>query len=272
MDNLKSIIQNPKFALWWALAAGLLACWATWRWYAGRVAASPEELWTLLALVSVGVFAVVAPAAARPRAPWLLPTVLLLAYAAGYHLLFPLARAVLAMAVLAATISAFRFGVRLHPGVCGLCLLALPVIPSLQFYLGYPLRALVTGMTVMLLRLAGLFVQPEGTALRWGDILVVVDAPCSGVKMLWVGCYMACVLACAFRFGWRGTALAIGGTLLLELLGNVFRAMALFFPEAGVFHLPAWGHDGIGLFVFGVTAVGIVAYLQMLQRRRSCAG
>jgi len=272
MNNLKSKIQNPKYILYWALAAVLAACWATWRWYAGRLAASPEEFWTLLALATAVVFAVAAPAAARPRAPWLLPTLLLLAYAAGYHLLFPLARAVLAMAALAATLSAFRLGARLHPGVCGLCLLALPVIPSLQFYLGYPLRALVTGITVLLLRPAGFFVQPEGTALRWGDMLVVVDAPCSGVKMLWVGCYLACVLACAFRLGWRGATLAIGGTVLLVLLGNAFRAMALFLPEAGVLHLPAWGHDGIGLFTFGLTAIGIVAYLRMLQRRRSCAG
>ncbi|MHB9106943.1 MAG: archaeosortase/exosortase family protein [Armatimonadota bacterium] len=260
------------WTLVWTLAAVLSACWGSWRWYIGRVATSPEELWTLLALATAVVFAIVAPKAERPRAPWLLPTLLLLAYAVGYHQFFPLARAVLALAALAAVISAFRFGARLHPAICGLCVLALPVIPSLQFYLGYPLRALATGVTVLLLRLAGFFVLPEGTALRWGDMLVVVDAPCSGVKMLWVGCYLACVLACAFRFGWRGTALAVGGTVLLVLLGNALRAVTLFLPEAGVIRLPAWGHDGIGLFVFALTAIGIAAYLQLLQRRRLCAG
>jgi len=272
MSNHKSNIQNPTYHLYWALAAVSLACWSSWRWYAGRLAASPEELWTLPALATAVVFAFTAPAAARPRAPWLLPTLLLLAYAAGYHLLFPLARAVLAMAVLAAILSAFRFGARLHPGICGLFMLALPVIPSLQFYLGYPLRALVTGLAVLLLRPAGFYVQPEGTALRWGDMLVVVDAPCSGVKMLWVGCYLVCVLACAFRFRWRGTVLAVGGTVLLVLLGNALRAMALFLPEAGVLRFPAWGHDGIGLFAFGLTAIGIMAYLRLLQRRRPCVG
>lgn len=256
---------------WWSLAALLLAAWPVWRWMVCRIAASPEELWTLAALATAMAFAVTAPTAERPRAPWLLPTLLLMAYAAGYHLLFPLARAALVMAALAALLSAFRFGTRLHAGVCGLCLLALPVIPSMQFFCGYPLRTLVAAMTAGLLRLSGFYVQSEGTALRWGDALVVVDAPCSGVKMLWVGCFLACTLVCAFRLGWRGAAMALGGTLLLVLLGNAVRAAALFLPEAGVVRLPPGGHDGIGLLAFAATAVGIAAFLQMLRRRGSCA-
>ena len=256
---------------YWLLTMELACGWASWRWYAGRVRVAPEELCELLALlVAIGIALVLPSRTPPPRAALLVPTLLLLAYAVGYHALFPLARAALLMGALAATVSAFRFGTRLQPGICGLALLALPVIPSLQFYCGFPLRLLVANLAVAMLRLSGLYVLVEGTALKWGHMLVVVDAPCSGVKMLWTGCFLACAMAAAFHFGWRDTALALGGTVIVVILGNALRAAALFFPEAGVFPLPAGGHDGVGIFVFALTAASIAGYLYLLQRRRVC--
>ncbi|MHB9026927.1 MAG: archaeosortase/exosortase family protein [Armatimonadota bacterium] len=257
---------------YWLLALQICCGWASWQWYVGRVRVAPEELWGLLALLTVIGIAIVQPPTEKPLyAPLLLPTILLLAYALGYHALYPLARAALLMSALAATVSAFHFRTRLQPGIWCLALLALPIIPSLQFFCGFPLRVLVANLTAWLLRLSGSYVLAEGTALKWGHTLIVVDAPCSGVRMLWTGCFLACAMAAAFRFGWRDTLLALGGTVIIIVLGNALRAAALFFPEAGVFPLPTGGHDGVGILVFALTAAGIAGYLHLLQRRRVCA-
>jgi exosortase/archaeosortase family protein len=191
-------------------------------------------------------------------------------YAAGYHLLFPLARAVLLMTAIASTISVFRFGTYLQPGICGLLWISLPVMPSLQFYLGYPLRSLVANIDAVMLSLSGICVSAEGAALRWGNDLIVVDAPCSGIKMLWTGIFIACVLMASFRFNWYRGALAVAGTLALVIAGNALRASALFYSEAGIFNLPSGGHNGTGIIVFICTAFAICRFTQWLNRRPTC--
>src|SRR5690606_31711754 len=119
---------------------------------------------------------------------------LVAAYAAGYHFLPPLVRAGLAALALGLALSRWRFGVWLHPGVTGLLLLSLPVVPTLQFYLGYPMRWLVAALASAMLRLAGYAVRPEGACLDWAGKLVALDAPCSGVRMLWAGLFLAMAL------------------------------------------------------------------------------
>ena len=256
---------------YWLLAIETCCGWASWRWYCGRVRGAPEELWELLALLAAIGIALALPSAEKlPRAALLLPTILLFAYAVGYHALFPLARAALLMGALAATVSAFRFGTRMQPGMCGLVLLALPIIPSLQFYCGFPLRILVANLTVWLLRLSGVYALARGNGVEVG---AYADRRRCSVQ--WgenaLDRLLSRLSSTALRFGWRDTILALVGTLIVVVLGNALRAAALFLPEAGLFPLPAGGHDGVGIFVFALTAAGIVGYLQLLQRRRVCA-
>ena len=73
----------------------------------------------------------------------------------------------------------------------GLMLLALPIIPPLQFYVGYPLRLATAFVSARLLSLHGLSIDAVGTCLDWNGTLIAVDAPCSGVRMLWTGLYLA---------------------------------------------------------------------------------
>lgn len=247
------------------------ALWPVWAWYAGRLAAAPDERAGLLALAVAVIVLRHAPPAPPLRWPLLAPALLMLAYAVAVPLAPPLVRAGLGFTALVATVSAFRLGVRLHPGVWGLSLLALPLLPSLQFYLGYPLRAGVAQAAAPLLRGAGYVVLPEGACLRWGSMLIAIDAPCSGVRMLWTGLFLALALAAVWRLTPARTLAAVGLALIAVLLGNVLRATALFFPEAGLLHLPGWGHAGIGVVSFLLVAAGIAWGVHALGRRRPCA-
>src|SRR5262249_661036 len=188
-----------------------------------------------------------------------LPAILLICYSLSYHFLSPLPRAVIAITAIAATISAIRFDQRLHLGVWGLLLLALPVVASLQFYLGFPMRAVVAAMAAPMLQLNGFAVVAEGACLNWNGDLILIDAPCSGVKMLWTGFYLTFTLACYYKLNAKRTALACAATFVAIIIGNTFRAAALFYVEARATKIsfPNWTHEGVGVAVFAVTAIAI---------------
>lgn len=260
------------------VAAQLVAFWPVWRWYAARVGGQGEEAWGLLALACAAYFAwrgahgssAPAPRLPAPAQSLLLPALLLLVYAASYALLPPLLRAAVAVTALGCTASMLRFGRRFHPGLLGLLYLSLPLIPSLQFYGGYPLRAFVAGAVAPLLRLGGYAVVREGTCLNWAGRLVWVDAPCSGVRMLWVGLFMACALACVYRLRPFGTVLALAAALAAIVSGNVLRAAALFYVEAGIVEAPSWAHDYVGVVAFGAVAVFIAVAVRRIGRGGRC--
>jgi hypothetical protein len=60
-------------------------------------------------------------------------------------------------------------------------------------------------------------------------------------------------------------------TAIVIMGANVFRAVALFYLEAGVLHLPSWGHEYAGLIAFALEAAGIVSIVFILRRRRMYA-
>src|SRR5262249_53543066 len=132
----------------------------------------------------------------RPMSLWAVASLLALC-AASHAVMPPIMRAALAIA---ATLFCLYVAVRReHPPVAfwGLVALALPVLPSLQFVLGYPMRIVSASLAVVMLRAHGLVVTREGTLLAWRGEMVQFDAPCSGVSMLWVGllvALMGCVL------------------------------------------------------------------------------
>ena len=127
-------------------------------------------------------------APAPPRRWETLPaTLALLAYAASFPFVPPLASALLAFAALGFSWSLWRHGTPFRPWTLGLALLGLPMAASLQFYLGYPMRVASGAVALVLLRLSGIPVVREGVYLRWGGELVMIDAPCSGIRMLWAG-------------------------------------------------------------------------------------
>ena len=204
---------------------------------------------------------------ALPASPLLLPTLLLLAYLlATLGGLSPALRAIPGVLALAALASIGCFGHRLHLPLFALSLLALPLAASLQFYLGYPLRVLAGSVSVILLQLNGIAIVREGTLLNWGGQLISIDAPCSGVKMLWAAMYLTYTLAALHGLSVSKTMVAIMLSVCTVVLANAVRAAALFYTESGIVHLPSWAHAVIGMIVFVVAASVIVSAIQRLNR------
>jgi exosortase/archaeosortase family protein len=245
-----------------------LATWDGWRWYIGRVAAEPEQVVSLAltAALIVGIGLLRGRRAAGAPLPLLLIAALLVAYAAACLLLPPIMRAALAIALTLFCAYASVFRDRPPVAFWGLVALALPVLPSLQFVLGYPLRVISAAATVALLQVQGLMVERQGTFLLWRGEMVQFDAPCSGVNMLWAGLLLTLAVCLAFRFNPARTAAALILSVALTLMANVLRASSLFYVEAGLIGgAPAWWHDGIGIAAF--VLCGAVT-LHLLQRLR----
>lgn len=245
------------------------ATWDAWRWYFARVSATPEEALSLAATViflgALGVARAPRPAAPRPMA--LVPAAILLgAYASTYAFLPPIMRAALAIA---ATLFGFHLALfRERPPIAfwGLVALALPVLPSLQFMLGYPMRVVSAMLAVALLQAQGLAVARQGTFLLWHGEMVDFDAPCSGVNMLWAGLLLTLMGCVLFRLGAMKVAVALASSVALSIASNTLRASSLFYVETGFFaRSPAWWHDGIGLAAFAASAM---ATLWLLGRLR----
>ena len=253
------------------LALQVFAFWDVWRWYITRAMYSWDQPWGVLALIAAIVFLVAS------RKPWpeeapslLLPTLLVIFYTATYLPFAPLARATVAFTALGVTASSLRFGKSFHPGIFGLLYLSLPTLPTLQFFGGYPLRIVVAELTAPILRMSGFAVIPEGTCLNWAGKMIWIDAPCSGIKMLWVGLFLTFVVLCLYELPLLKTLLLLPLVSVVILVANVFRAVALFYIEAGVLNMPAWGHEYAGVIAFVLEAAGIIGIMLMLKRRNEC--
>jgi exosortase/archaeosortase family protein len=144
--------------------------------------------------------------------------------------------------------------------------LALPVVPSLQFMLGYPMRLVSAALTVGLLQAHGLAVARQGTFLVWRDELIQFDAPCSGVSMLWAGLLLTLMGCVLFRFGLIKVMVSVALSLVLAIACNVLRATSLFYVEAGLVpHAQAWWHEGIGIAAFTLSAAVTLWLLTRLR-------
>lgn len=257
--------MNPLVALL-AVAA---ACWSAWSELAARLPEVSDAL--PLALV------VAALAAPCLRAPALLgstsrvataPLVILLSiYSLAVIGAPPLLR--IAPAVLAVCYCLHAASQEGAPRASfyGLVLLALPVLPSLEFYTAYPVRLAAIEATAALLRMNGIAVGVEGLALRFGEQLIQFDAPCSGVRMLWVGWFLASALAHLYRLTWWRYLAALAIATALAIGGNIVRASSLFYLEAKLlpFAEAPWMHEAVGTVAFGMTA--LLVFLAVRPRR-----
>ena len=242
----------------WLLAT-VLATAPVYVWMGRRMVDGSDEPWGLLA-AATGIGLVVAKHnPAPPHASLVAPGIVLALYAVSYTMALPLVRAVLATITSSLLLSRLYLGRRFDLGLTGLCLLTLPLSASLHFFVGYPLRALVARLAALALNAGGLAVSARGVGLEWGAQLVVVDAPCSGIKMLWVGAFVTCALSVALDLSLRRCLLAGLGALIVIVGGNALRAAALFYSEAGLVAIPRWAHDAAGLAVFAGIAASIAA-------------
>lgn len=251
------------------VAAQLVAFWPVMRWYALRMTDGSDGPWGVVALATAIVCAF-SRRCRRGEPRLLVPTMLVLFYVATYHLLPPLLRGAVATICLACTLSTLSFGRTFDPGLCGLMLLALPVIASMQFYLGYPLRVAVGAVAAGLLSFPGLEVVREGATLTWAGQVIAIDAPCSGVKMLWAGFYFAFTFVAFLGLNSKQTARICLFTAVCLMAGNVMRTASLFCLEAGLVAMPAWCHPGVGVLVFAAACSAIVWFARRVKPCGSC--
>lgn len=249
-------------AAWLLLAALLLALWPHWRWMTRRLTDGSDEPWGILALATVAVLVF------RDRAQLALPSRSSLIGAAALAVaaaaIEPFVPSLVAAAVAMLALGVFLAGAapqRPAAPLVTLLLLALPIIASLQFYFGYPLRLATAHAAAPLLALAGVDVVARGAAFEFEGSTILVDPPCAGIGMLWVGSYTAALLSYLNGATARRTlanGLVAAGAVFAA---NVLRNALLFFPESGLVRAPAWAHDAIGLAAFAAAIVPVVAFV-----------
>ncbi len=249
-------------------SASLLALWPVLEWYTSRLLDSSDEKFGVLALITaIGYLLNQRANDRQARIPLLTLSLLMLVYLCSYVFLPPIFRAAIAITLLGVLCSQYFLGRGLSPALWGLLLLSLPVMASLQFFLGYPLRWLVGNLAAHLLQLNGLAVTHTGTLLNWDGGAVSIDAPCSGIKMMWFGFYLCFTLACVYRMHLARLVALSSMTLGIIIAANILRATALFYIESGLIAMPAWAHDGVGMVTFIAAAVAILWLADRLAPR-----
>ncbi|RBP46436.1 exosortase [Roseimicrobium gellanilyticum] len=230
------------------LAAFLLANAPVAAWYIRRTADGSDEPLGLLALAAACYF-LWSERRDLKLNPWVLgvgAAVLVLTQFALLH------RAPLLLgAITAFFVSCGVSMQRGRSGIVLLLLLSLPLLASLDFYAGYPLRLVTAEISAGALQCTGLDVTREGVMLQYHDALIGVDPPCAGVRMLWMGLFVAAFLATRQHATPWHTISLVAVAFVGVLLANALRAAILFFPESGIVTWPHWTHEAVGLASYG---------------------
>ena len=260
------------------LLCALLALHPVFIWMARRAVDGSDEPWGLFALC--GAIVVVTRSARQEELVenpnfWSFPSVLLL-YIVSLWWFSPLPRALIAMTALALLCMSLFQRNRFNLGLVVLFWLSLPLMASLQFYGGYPLRVLVAELAGHLLRLSGEPVTRVGVHLQQGGHVVSVDAACSGLKMLWSGGVATALLVSWFSLPPLRALAALTSAAAILIVANVFRAAALFQWEVRHeqwMHLPLAHlvHSAIGLVLFAFAVMGIHQSTRFFQGARTCS-
>jgi MYXO-CTERM domain-containing protein len=241
------------------LALLAAALWPTAWWMGRRMLDGSDEPLGALALAALALLLWHCRSRLRaaPRLGWLASALALAAASTAVlgHVP-PLLSSLLGLLALGAGLVAFLPPAVATAPVLGLSLLSLPLLASLQFYAGYPLRVITAEASRWLLA-AGFEVERSGASLRVDGQLVMVDAPCSGVQMLWLGYFTAC--AVALHAGRRDAAFLarLPVVSVLVLAGNVLRNSVLVAFEGAGRQLPGWAHQGVGLAALAAVCAAI---------------
>ncbi len=250
----------------WLLSALFVALWPHWIYVARRLVDGSDEPWGVLAWLTVVALLLRDHALlAQPTRSALVASAMLAIVAAAAQLVLPdLAAAALAMLALGLyLVHALR---RPATPLIVLLLLALPIIASLQFYLGFPLRVLAAHASAWMLWVGGLDATAAGASIVYDGTTVLIDAPCAGIGMLWLGSYAAALLS--YLQGADARKSLVNGVVaaLLVLLANIVRNTILFFPEAGLANWPAWSHEAVGLAAFMAAIAPLVLFTGDVSR------
>jgi exosortase len=255
----------------WPILATSVAYGAVWLDYAERLRRDPQT-WAHALAALAGVIVLWRPSAklhgeASARWPFIVALVCAVGYAGAYWKLTAMLRCTLALTGLWATLCWQRNSTRPWLGLA-LMLLSVPALGQVEELIGAPLRLTVAEAAAALLRSSGLFVAAEGTRLSWAGGVVDVDAPCSGLHMLWTGALVTLLVSAHFALSRRRALAFACAAPLLIWSGNALRCAALFYVESGIVRAPSFAHVGVGLCVF----TAVCAALWELARRLAKPG
>lgn len=281
---LPRLLQMPRFVRfgiaidtapeWRWLALLAVALWPTWWWMGQRMVDGSDDPLGLLALGTLGIvfWRHRHQLRAAPRLGLQAAALAGVVLTTALHQQLPdLLVALIGLLSMAAGLLAFLRRQVASAPVVGLSVLSLPLLASLQFYAGFPLRVVTAEASRWLLGVAHT-VERSGSSLLVNGQLIIVDAPCSGVQMAWLGYFTACAVALASGRDNRGFLLRLPVVSVLVLLGNVLRNTVLVALQAAGVHLPSWGHEAIGLVVLAGVCGGIakvMASSHLLTRQPS---
>lgn len=190
---------------------------------------------------------------------------LLLLYIGSFHFLPPMLRAILALFIIAVlTGSPKRI-----PAVWAIFGLSLPILASLQFYAGYPMRWIAAVGAENVLQGLGNEVTRQGTDLWQNGNVVGVDPPCSGIDMLWTGMLITAGYAAWMNWRWLQTSIALVASVGIVIFANSLRVTLLYFKESGMVNLPDWTHEGIGIAIFAIIIGCLRGNHHPLQNKQS---
>lgn len=244
---------------WYWLALLAAALWPAWFWMGKRMLDHSDDPLGLLALAALGLLAWSRRKQLRaaPRPGWLLTALAAAVLATVLQgQLPPLVTSLASLLALAAGLAAFLPGSVATAPLLGLSVLSLPLLASLQFYVGFPLRV-VTAEASRWLLMSSHAVERRGASLLVDGQLVIVDAPCSGVQMAWLGYFTACVVTLYLRRSNRTFLTRLPVVSVLVLTGNVLRNTLLVAAEASGRQVPGWLHEAAGLTMLAVVCVAI---------------
>ena len=251
---------------WLTLVASLIAFWPVWTWYFERLSDRSDEP---LGLVALAVFLTLnfhrkRNGSQQPGSTEMAgrtATIISLGLVGIYSLLSAWAPTVLLapFAVLVVGISLFqtRCIVKPNTGDWALLLLSLPLVASLNFYLGFPLRMLSCHIASIMLNLNGMATSVVGAQIISSQHSIGIDEPCSGVKMLWAAVFLAACVASWKRFTIFRTVQISALSVVLAIVANIMRISSLFYLESGRFdfgsNLHSIFHSGIGVASFAIS-------------------
>jgi exosortase/archaeosortase family protein len=261
--------MNRSGAGW--LCGVFAALWPVWQWSAGRFLDGSDEPWGIVAIAALGLFLFRdrAAFAERPRTGWLLAAAAATCAAIlTSSVLPPLARGVFASLAVTAVLMAVRRA--RHPmlpyGM--LALLSLPVLSSLQFYLGYPLRVLTAAASAVLLSALGFDAERAGSALTVDGTLVIVDAPCAGIHMAWAAYFTAACAAAWLRLDSRRFLFRMAPVSAIVIGLNVLRNTVLVALESRASGLDDGWHEAVGAVAFVVVCLATLRQVRRGLPRR----
>jgi Transmembrane exosortase (Exosortase_EpsH) len=148
----------------------------------------------------------------------------------------------------------------------GMLLLALPLMASIDFHAGYPLRLLTAESSRWLLSLADWEVARVGSTVTVDGHFVQAAATSSGAHLAWVGAFIACVVAWMLRVPSVALVMRLPLIAVATLVVNIARNTLLIAADASQVQMTDAMLAAIDLSAGAVVAT--IAALMLVKARR----